>query len=472
MVTVLAIALSGARHVLDRQLLCADTRSNCVLRQLILALATATRPHKGCKGRGIHSVDEFGGPMREINHLRERILAAMGFVVAATAGGCTQAAGAGDDLDAQPNDVAVKKDALSDAEVKQTKCEGMGGSWEQKHVYTAAQIKAGIEKRTCYGPPWEPMCMGSGPQPDAGALPDCKFEYKGILPPEGCPSGDFVLLHCQDLTGVELQGDKCVFTVCNTCVCGRPFLVAGTSRTAALSVASEWRSAKFSDVEPVDAMAGLLAAAWRADALDEHASVASFCQFTLELLHFGAPPAMILAATLAAADEVEHALLCLALAAQLDNKPSGPGCLPCADLRIAGDLAAAAAAAVVQGCVGETLAALVAGSAARRATEPAVVEALARITEDETRHAELAWRFVRWACETGGEPVRDAVRVAFAHALLVPPRPDRRYERLASVSAEVQHRWGRLTPAEFSRLAALAVDQVIRPCAEKLLQAA
>ena len=61
--------------------------------------------------------------------------------------------------------------------------------------------------------------------------------------------------------------------------------------------------------------------------------------------------------------------------------------------------------------------ALVAAHARDRATDGATRAALARIAEDEARHAELAWRFVSWALATGDVEVRAAVSAAFERGL-------------------------------------------------------
>ena len=61
------------------------------------------------------------------------------------------------------------------------------------------------------------------------------------------------------------------------------------------------------------------------------------------------------------------------------------------------DLAELASRTVHEGCVGETLAALIAAEQALEAKDPSVRAALQKIAEDEARHAEFAWRVVRWA---------------------------------------------------------------------------
>lgn len=169
-----------------------------------------------------------------------------------------------------------------------------------------------------------------------------------------------------------------------------------------------------SDVDPGTRRA--LAELWRADARDEHASVAAFARATLELLAVGAPPELVAASQQASLDEIRHARVCLGLAARLDGAPVEFGALPALAPR-SGGLVALACATFLEGCVGETIAALAARRAARRCADETVQAALEAIADDETRHAELAWATVAWAARTGGPDVALAVR-ALADELL------------------------------------------------------
>ncbi len=83
-------------------------------------------------------------------------------------------------------------------------------------------------------------------------------------------------------------------------------------------------------------------------------------------------------------------------------------------------LARLAVSTLKEGCIGETVAAVIAAEQLARATDPAVRAALAGIAADEARHAELAWRTVAWAMDTGGPAVREAVDAALRAALVVP----------------------------------------------------
>ena len=152
-----------------------------------------------------------------------------------------------------------------------------------------------------------------------------------------------------------------------------------------------------------------LAAMWLDDATAEHASVASFARATLELLAVGAPPELVFAAQQASLDEVRHAQTCFTLAALYSGEAAEPGPLPVPTLR-SPDLMSLACDTFVEGCIGETLAALAALRAARHCQIPAVREALTGIADDEARHAELAWATLAYAVRNGGPEVAAAVR--------------------------------------------------------------
>jgi hypothetical protein len=71
------------------------------------------------------------------------------------------------------------------------------------------------------------------------------------------------------------------------------------------------------------------------------------------------------------------------------------------------------ATAIAEACIGETLAAVEVAEACEQARDPEVRRVLERISEDEARHAELGWRFLRWALERADLDTR---RLLVAHA--------------------------------------------------------
>lgn len=217
-----------------------------------------------------------------------------------------------------------------------------------------------------------------------------------------------------DAEGPAMKNGQCCYTVtceATSCSSGRPFVVDDAARVATVRRRDDWFDVARVDVRGLDAATRAeLAAAWLADAQAEHASVASFARFALELLSIGAPPDLVADAHAAARDEIEHAKICFGLASAYAGVPQGPGPLSVdGSLARCGDLYAVIRATVEEGCVGETLAALEAEAAIARATDPAVRAALTRIAEDEARHAALAWRVVAWALASGAPAVRRAV---------------------------------------------------------------
>jgi hypothetical protein len=158
----------------------------------------------------------------------------------------------------------------------------------------------------------------------------------------------------------------------------------------------------------------LLSEEWAMAARFEHASIASFNKFSLELLAVGAPGELVASANRAALQEVEHAQACFAAASAYAGRGMGPGPLPVGVLTLeAVQLPELVRATVAEGCVGESLAAAEALDSQSRTTVAVLQVLLAKIGREEREHAALAYRFVRWACQVGGERVRAAARDEF-----------------------------------------------------------
>jgi hypothetical protein len=219
------------------------------------------------------------------------------------------------------------------------------------------------------------------------------------------------------------------------------------------------------DLAPSPALSERVAAIWTRNGLLEHASIASFARFSLQLLAIGAPMDLVRRAHQAATEEVTHAELCFGLASSCgdadvtaDKLPLGGDVLGSLDL---GDLAVAA---FEEGCVGETLGAIEASVAAGLATHPRFKSALARIADDEARHAELAWLFVRWALATGGASVRDKLGKAIASS----SRPSGSPPPCSDEDALNDH--GILSGAQRAAMKAHAMQTVVLPAARRLLE--
>lgn len=267
---------------------------------------------------------------------------------------------------------------------------------------------------------------------------------------------------------VDHEGYCCYLLTAERPPSGRPFVVSGEHRVAALRRSDEWMSSFDGAAEELDSItARSLATAWLDDAQLEHASIASFARLTLELLAHGAPPSLVTASQEASLDEIRHAEACFALGSRFAGASFGPGPLDLGGAELERDLVRLAVATFEEGCVGETVAALAAGEACHLASDPSVVQVLAGIAADEARHAELGWRIVAWAIERGGDAVARAVRRSFEQLVarlgtVEAPELDDAIDRAAL------RRFGRLTPAELSELRMQCFTQVIAPCFEAL----
>ena len=186
---------------------------------------------------------------------------------------------------------------------------------------------------------------------------------------------------------------------------------AGSTSTPATRARSTARFA------PVSQPSGARTRAWSTR------RIASFARFTLDLLAFGADSELVELAQRAGLDEIAHAKLCFGLAERYDGQVSGPAALDLHGVQPAATLRAAARAAFVEGCIGETQAALLARAALAHATDTGARAALERIADDEARHAELAYRFVAFALQREPDLRADlsaALQDAFTTSLHAP----------------------------------------------------
>lgn len=246
-----------------------------------------------------------------------------------------------------------------------------------------------------------------------------------------------------------------------TCAIGRPFVVEGEARAAAPAARADWIAAAVTpSLEGLDGEAReALARHWLEVGALEHASVASFARFTLELLAIGAPADLVAGAQRAGLDEVEHARLAYALASAYAGRALGPGPLDLGPLAIAADARSLIRALVVEGCVGETLGVAEALAIAASVRDPALAAAHARIAADEQRHAELSWRALAHLV-TDDDTARFAA-ACFAEAIAAASRdPEPRAFTLP------EH--GLLSAAALGAIRRQALAAVVAPCAEAL----
>jgi hypothetical protein len=274
---------------------------------------------------------------------------------------------------------------------------------------------------------------------------------------------------CSDGKTCAYNGDHfaCMSAGCQT---GRPFYIEGQLRTAPIVDRRDWPSSLDLTLDGVPAEArAALARRWGHIGQLEHASVASFARFALQLLSLGAPPELVEQTTSAMADETVHARLAFGLASAYGGSPVGPGKLEVDDALGANDVQSILRTLVHEGCVGETFAAALARREQEQTAEPVVRAVLGRIAEDEERHALLAWRSLEWLVRRCGQS-REAAAALWGEIGVLerevaarPPSPPR-----ASPDADLA-RYGVVAEAEMADLRALVLRTIVLPAARALL---
>lgn len=247
---------------------------------------------------------------------------------------------------------------------------------------------------------------------------------------------------------------------------GRAARIDGIPHVAAVVSASAWRSGQTKpQVEHLDSeLRSRLAARWLHDAQLEHASIAAFARTSLELLAFGAPPELLTEAHQAALDEITHARVTFALASTYAGQELGPQAFSdVMRMAPAADWATWARETIEDGCVGETIAAAEAYEAAQHTEDPVVRDILLGISEDETRHAELAFKILRFALLQGGAEVESVAQSALTTLLARTQSPST--DRNVDLSVH-----GILGAQQSAELRADVINSVVIPCLEGLLR--
>ena len=288
---------------------------------------------------------------------------------------------------------------------------------------------------------------------------------------------------CLDASlGSAEESDFCIYecyprydgVVCNeTSDCGRPFLIKGSHSKADSIERDDWVGRPLDDFSGISTRGcGLAAAHYERVALMEHASIAAFARVSLHLLSLGAPAELIELTNQALVDETKHARLAFALASHFGGRAIGPGALdidsalsdlsPCSVLMTT----------ILEGCVGETMAALEAHAALESCSHEQVRSFLVQVAEDEARHAQLAWSTVKWMLQTRPE-LRDIAVQAFETALgdrRIPVAPGGSASESRVPETRSALELGVLGPRRLVEVRTRALREVVGPCARALLE--
>jgi hypothetical protein len=179
----------------------------------------------------------------------------------------------------------------------------------------------------------------------------------------------------------------------------------------------------------------------------EGISVPAFRRLARELDAHGAPTPLVRQALQAAYDEIRHRKTMTALARRHGAEPPP---IPIAVPLEVRPLEAVAIENAAEGCVRETLGAVIAREQAVRAADPAIAAALRMIARDEAQHAELAFRVHLWSAHRLGAAGRRRVEAAVSREVETVSRE----VEGSSVSAALMHDTGLLSPSATRRLAA------------------
>lgn len=200
---------------------------------------------------------------------------------------------------------------------------------------------------------------------------------------------------------------------------------------ASLLLNNDVDACKFADVAPLAE-----SEEWLRRGIDEFISIASFNRFSLDLLRFGAPANLVVAAQKAALEEIGHAKLSFALANRLavgQTMVPEPNLVVPDHLPLSGSVVEMATHAFKEACLGEFMAAVQAQvelqcvvSVQREHCSDSsnvgcmdlekMVHALRTVLTEETTHAFLAFETVRWATARDAT-ARDAVGSALEELL-------------------------------------------------------
>jgi hypothetical protein len=249
-------------------------------------------------------------------------------------------------------------------------------------------------------------------------------------------------------------------------ICGRPFIVRGDERRAALGFGSGWARACAPDVAGLDARTrAALATYWTEIALMEHASVAAFSRFVLELLSLGAPSELVRDAQRALGDEIAHAELCFGLATAYAGEPIAPGLLSLDGVLEPRSRVELGLTAFREACLGETIAVAEARAALEQVSDPEVHRVLTQIAADEARHAELGFRFMKWLLAILPAEERDQLATGISQELATAlgTAAPRSLDTLSSPDH------GLLPAADRAAARRLALLEVCAPCTTALL---
>ena len=191
---------------------------------------------------------------------------------------------------------------------------------------------------------------------------------------------------------------------------GRPLIFEGVAQAASISLGKAWSKGPLAESSLLTLkQRQVLSTFWLKTAQMEHASVASFHQFALDLMRFGASPELLIRTNKAILDEVAHAKAAFAITEGLLGQPVSPSEFHM-NIQPTVNVSDFATKVALEGAINETIAVVLASLQRAKCTDFAIQQFLSDVIREEAEHAELAWDTLRWLVTKGGQDVIDSLR--------------------------------------------------------------
>lgn len=265
---------------------------------------------------------------------------------------------------------------------------------------------------------------------------------------------------------IESITDRCCYELVINLMCkGRPYSVDGKALLANIIPSDDWPQRLPIPCAELSAKErGFLRKEWTLMAQQEHASIASFARFVLQIISLGAPPDLIQQSNRAMQDELLHAKLVFGIASALAGKNIGVGEMNMGEPQQL-TKAEILESVILEGCIVETITVAQMSAAQNFCSIQSIRGVLYKIVEDESRHAALAWQFVQWMLSSHPEllPIAQQAFLKAEQAILAPK------VGVDPIDQKILKRYGRLPVKEQREISIEVWKQVITPNKDALL---
>jgi rubrerythrin len=129
------------------------------------------------------------------------------------------------------------------------------------------------------------------------------------------------------------------------------------------------------------------------------------------MMSFGAPADLLLAIQEAAADEVKHAQVAAEIYGALSQQKVKLGEFPLEGISLSSNRVSLIETLIREACFAETLGVAEVREALKHCQNSFIANHLAQVFADESRHATLAWRSLKWLIESADPKEQESLRL-------------------------------------------------------------